>query len=48
VDPIVHLGVVLAIVALVTERPDDDRNMVPEAVDKLFGSIDVSIGPLPI
>ena len=48
VDPVVHVDVVLAIIALVAKRPDDDRDMVPEAVDKLFGSVDVCIGPLSI
>lgn len=45
VDPVVHFDAVLAVIALVAERPNDDGYVVSESVDKLLGSVDVCTSP---
>jgi hypothetical protein len=47
-DPVIHLNVVLAVVAFVAERPNNNGDVVPETVNKLFGPVKVGIGPFPI
>jgi hypothetical protein len=42
------LNVVLAVVAFVAERPNNNGDVVPETVNKLFGPVKVGIGPFPI
>jgi hypothetical protein len=38
---------ILAVIALVTERPDDDGDVVSQPVNKLLCSVDVGVFPFP-
>jgi hypothetical protein len=39
--------VVASVIALIAERPDDDRDVVSQSVDELLRSVNVGVFPLP-